>query len=165
MMPTRFSAHAIALSLAATILAASPLATPGASAAVVESGKTVDDLIIYVGVVPAAVTRAHLREHTGEASATSARRAGLHDIHVVAAIFSKASGQRLRKLDVTANVVGKRSRWAIPLRPMTVNGALTYGGFTSMGVVDEVSITIEVRRPTSHKHPRLSRATFDYEQD
>lgn len=165
MTKIRAVARNTAFSLAAAALAVAPPVMPEALATVVQSAKTVDDLTIYLGVVPAALTRAHLREHAGEASATSALRAGLHDIHVVAAIFNKDTEQRLTGLDVTARLVGRTSRWAIPLRPMTVNGALTYGGFTSMGVNDEVSITIEVKRPTTGKYPRISRATFDYEHD
>lgn len=158
-------ARHIAISLAAAALTATPLTAPNASAAVVESGKTVDDLTIYPGVVPAAITRSHLREHVGEVSPTSARRAGLHDVHVVAAIFNKTSGQRLSGLDVTARLVGRRAGWSIPLRPMTANGALTYGGFTSMGVDEEVSITIAVKRPSRGRRPRLTTATFTYEHD
>lgn len=68
-------ARHIAISLAAAGLTATPLTEPSASAAVVESGKTVDDLTIYLGVVPAAIKRPHLREHVGEVSPTSARPA------------------------------------------------------------------------------------------
>lgn len=164
-MIARTPIRLVALGLAAAALAASPAVEPGASAAVVESAKTVDDLTIYLGVVPAAITRPHLREHIGEASARSALRAGLHDIHLVAAIFNKNTGQRLKGLDVTARLVGRRSGSTIPLRPMTVNGTLTYGGFTSMGLNEEVSVTIEVKRPSRGRHPRISRATFSYVHD
>ena len=152
----------VGVSAGITILV-SPVAP--ATAGVRQSSQTVDGLTIYLGVVPAAITRGHGREHAGEPGARTAG-SSVHDIHVVAGIFEKHSGERIGNASVTARFQGERGpAWTVPLRPMTVNGALTYGGFTSMGANMNATVSIIVQRPSRIRRQHASVARFEYDHD
>ena len=147
----------------AFLVLASPISP--ATAGVRQSSLTVDDLTVYLGIVPAAIARGHRSEHAGEAGASAPLRS-VHDIHVIAAVFSKNSGERSRKVSVSARFQGERGRaWTIPLRPMTVNGALTYGGFTSMGTNMNATVAVIVERPSRTRRQRATVARFEYDHD
>jgi hypothetical protein len=148
---------------AAFLLLASAIAP--ATAGVRQSSQTVDDLTVYLGIVPAAITRGHRSEHAGEAGAGASLRS-IHDIHVIAAVFSKNTGERIRNVTVSARFQGERGRaWIVPLRPMTVNDALTYGGFTSMGTNMNATVSIIVQRPSRTRRQRATVARFEYDHD
>lgn len=141
------------------------LAAP-AGAGVVDGVKTVDGLTVYLGVVPAAVTRAHPQGHTERAMHGGTAKPGVHDLHLLVAVFNKANGERLSNVKVTARIHGTgRNRWTVPLTPMTVNGALTYGGYTFLGVEEDVMISVDIKRPG--RTPRTSTVTaqFEYTHD
>lgn len=141
------------------------LATP-AGAGVVDGVRTVDGLTVYLGVVPAAVTRAHPPDHAERTMHGGMARPGMHDVHLLVAVFNKTTGERLRNLTVTARVHGTNlNRWTVPLTPMTVNGALTYGGYTSLGVEQDIMISVDIKRPG--RTPRTSTVTaqFEYAHD
>ena len=147
----------------ALLVLASPIAP--ATAGLRQSSQTVDDLTVYLGIVPAPITRGHRSEHAGEAGAAAPLRS-IHDIHVIAAVFSKNSGERIRNVSVSAKFQGQRGRaWTIPLRPMTVNGALTYGGFTFMGTNMNATVSIIVQRPSRTRRQHASVARFEYDHD
>lgn len=153
----------LAAASAALLVLASPIAP--ATAGVRQSSRTVDDLTVYLGIVPAAITRGHRTEHAGEAGAGASLRS-IHDIHVIAAVFSKNTGERVRNVSVSARFQGERGpAWNVPLRPMTVNGALTYGGFTSMGMNMNATVSIIVQRPSRTRRPRATVALFEYDHD
>ena len=148
---------------AALLVLAAPAAP--ATAGLRQSSQTVDDLTVYLGIVPAAITRGHRSEHAGEAGAGTPLRS-VHDVHVLAAIFSKNTGQRIRSASVSARFQGERGRaWTIPLRPMTVNGALTYGGFTSMATNMTATVSIIVQRPSRTRRQHATVARFEYDHD
>lgn len=148
---------------AAFLILAAPISP--AAAGVRQSSQTVDGLTVYLGIVPAAITRGHRSEHAGEAGAGAPLRS-VHDIHVIAAVFSKNTGDRIRNVTVSARFQGERGRaWTIPLRPMTVNGALTYGGFTSMGTNMNATVSIIVQRPSRTRRQRATVARFEYDHD
>ena len=137
-----------------------------AGAGVVDGVKTIDGLTVYLGVVPAAVTRAHPPDHTERTMHGGMARPGIHDVHLVVAVFNQATGERLKNVMVTARIHGTNlNRWTVPLTPMTVNGALTYGGYTSLGVEQNVMISVDIKRPG--RTPRTSTVTaqFEYAHD
>lgn len=147
----------------ALLLLASAVAP--ATAGVRQGSQTVEDLTVYLGIVPAAITRGHRTEHAGEAGAGAPLRS-VHDIHVIAAAFSKNTGERIRNVTISARFQGEHGRaWTIPLRPMTVNGALTYGGFTSMGTNMNATVSIVVQRPSRTRRQRATVARFEYDHD
>ena len=141
------------------------LASP-ASAGVVDGVKTVDGLTVYLGLVPAAMTRAHPPQHAETTMHGGIARPSVHDVHLLVAVFNKATGERLNNVIVTARIHGTNlNRWTVPLTPMTVNGVLTYGGYTSLGVEQDVMISVEIKRPRERRHLRIVTADFDYAHD
>ena len=133
-----------------------------ASAGVVDGVKTVDDLTIYLGVVPAAIVRGHKAE-LAAAVRGGLPRSSLHNIHLVAAIFDKTSGARVRHVRVRARIHGSnRNRWTLPLNPMPVDGAMSFGGYTNLGAEEDLMISIDVIRPGRQ---RATTAVFDYRHD
>lgn len=145
-------AAAVAMALAAT---------PSA-AGVVDGVKTVDDLRIYLGVLPAGLVRGHQAERA-MAVHGGLPRSSVHNIHVLAAVFDKNTGARLSGIRVNARIHGtNQNRWTVALKPMIVNNALTYGGFTNLGAQEDVMISIDVVRP-NRKH--VTTAQFEYNHD
>jgi hypothetical protein len=138
-----------------------------ADAGVVDGVRAVDGLTIYLGVVPAAMTRAHAPQHTERTMhGGGAARRSIHDVHLLVAVFNSASGERLRNVTVTASIHGTgRNLGTVPLKPMTVNGALTYGGYAKLGWEEDVMILVDIWRPG--RTPRTSTVTaqFDYNHD
>lgn len=151
--------------VAAALLAASTamLAAGPAGAGVANPVQRADSSIIYFGVVPAGLTRNHPGERPGTLMHGGVRTNSVHDIHVMVAAFDRASGARITNASVTARFIGERGRrWSLTLQPMTINRALTYGGYTSMGVDENASILVDVVRP-NRKHKDTVR--FEYEHD
>ncbi len=129
------------------------LFVPGMSnAGVVDGVQTADGLTIYLGVVPAAVVRGHPADHP-EAQMHGGTRRGQHIMHVVAAAFDKSSGARITKANVVAHITepGGIQR-SVRLQPMTVDGALTFGGYVTFARGIDYRIGIRVERP-SHMQP------------
>ena len=153
-----------AVALGAMMLALS-MPLQGASAGVVDGVQTVDDLTIYLGVVPAAVTRGHPPQHP-ERTMHGGARTGSHDSHLLVAVFSRPTGRRLTNATVTARIHGaNNNRWTVPLRPMTINGALTFGGYTSLGWEESLMISVDVTRPGRSPGTRTKTAQFRYVHD
>lgn len=151
--------------LAALAIALAPALQP-ASAGVVDGVQNVDDLTVYLGVVPAAVTRRHAPRHAERTMHGGAERPGLHDVHLMVAVFNRPTGQRVTNAVVTARLHGTGSnRSAVPLRPMTINGALTYGGYASLGLDEELMISVDVTRPGRSPGTRTKTAQFRYVHD
>ena len=155
------------LALKSLCLLAVPLALAApAGAGVVDGVRTVDGLTVYLGVVPAAVTRAHPPGHTERTMHGGMARPGMHDVHLLVAVFNKTTGERLSNVTVRARIHGtNRNRWAVPLTPMTVNGALTYGGYTSLGAEQDVMISVDIRRPGQTLRTSTVTAQFEYAHD
>lgn len=146
----------------AAVSACLALTSAPAAAGVVDGVKTVDDLTIYLGVVPAGLIRGHKAELNAAVHA-GLPRSSLHNVHLLAAVFNKDSGVRLRNIRVVARIHGMgRNRWTVQLRPMVVNEALTYGAFTNLGDQQRVMIAIDVIRPD---HKNATTAQFDYSHD
>lgn len=162
MKTSAFSAYHLASRLCCLVLASLAFTAP-AGAGVVDGVKKVDGLTVYLGVVPAAVIRADTPQHPERTMHGGvATRRSIHDVHLLVAVFNSASGQRLRNVAVTARIHGtNRNRWTVPLTPMTVNGALTYGGYTNLGAEEDVMISIDVKRPG--RTPRTSTTTAQFE--
>lgn len=138
------------------------LASTPSSAGVVDGVKTVDDLKIYLGVLPAALVRGHKAELAAAVHAGLPPRS-LHNMHLLVAVFDKNTGARLRGIRVVARIHGtNQNRWNVRLAPMTVNGALTFGGYTNLGAEENVMISVDVARP-NRKH--VTTAQFQYDHD
>lgn len=138
----------LALALLGAVVLFGATMTPGVSnAGIVEGVKTASGLMMYLGVVPAATVSGHAKSHP-EANMHSGVPSGSHDMHIVVAVFDKASGERIADAPVKAYIseTGGLQR-TVRLEPMTVAGALTYGGFTSSLRGIRYQTGIEVARP------------------
>lgn len=145
--------------LALAGLAGVLLAPVTSNAGVIEGAQTADGLTINLGVVPAPpVARAHPQMH-GSAPGRS-----IHDMHLVAAIFD-ARGARVTNATVVAHIFEQGGRqWTVPLPPMTVNGALTYGGYTAFPKDTDYRIGIIVQRPVpKRRHPVTVHFTWTHD--
>ena len=147
--------------MAVALAVASP-----AAAGVVDGVKTVDGLTVYLGVVPAAVTRAHPPGHVERTMHDGAAKPDTHEVHLLVALFNSASGARVGNAAVTASIHGDgRNLGTVRLSPMTVNGALTYGGYGSIGFADDIMISIDIKRPGRTARTSTVTAQFEYVHD
>ena len=155
-----FGATPGALLLAAAIGAAAP-----AGAGVVNAARTIDSTIVYLGIVPAALTRNHPGDVTGTVMHGGTTNRSIHNVHVMVAVFDRATGARIGNARVRARFLGDRGRkWSLQLQPMTVNAALTYGGYTNLGADEAPIVYIDVERPVARK-ARTVTARFEYAHD
>jgi hypothetical protein len=137
--------RAIGLLIVATSL--SLCASTPVLAGVVDGVQTVQGLKIYLGAVPAAVVRAHSSGHAEAQMHGGVPARGQHAIHLVVAVFDDATGARITKANVSADIIedgGKR--WSITLKPMTIAGALTYGGYGAFADAEDYRINVRVTR-------------------
>lgn len=123
--------------------------------------QTKDGVTVYLGVVPAAVVK-DPPPHSAERPMHGRVPRGVHEYHLVAAVFDAASGSRISDATVTAQVSGlglagsKRT-----LEPMQIAGTTTYGAFFSLPGRDLYSVKITVERPGGAGRP----ATVDFKYD
>lgn len=153
-----------ALKLAAAVSAVT-LAPMPAYAGLDKGSVTIDSAIVYLGVVPAAQTRDYSAERTGDMAMGGAAADSVHGIHLTVAVFDHGTRQRITDAQVSARFIGERGRrWSVMLKPMTMNGAMTYGAYSSMGADEKASILIDVVRPFGRSTQNLT-ARFEYSHD
>lgn len=109
--------------------------------------RAVGGLMVYYGVVPAAIVRDHPATHAEAVMHRGVPSAG-NEFHLVVAVFDSITGARISNANVTATVFGpgnvllygqsEMRRWATqplttvpakPLEPMTIGQTVTYGGY------------------------------------
>ena len=149
----------------AALVSALPLAAMPAQAGLDKGRVTVDSAIVYLGVVPAAQTRDYSAEHSGDMAMGGQAANNVHGIHLTVAVFDHGTGKRISDAQVSARFIGERGRrWSAMLKPMTMNGATTYGAYSSMGADEKASILIDVIRPFGGGTQNLT-ARFEYSHD
>ncbi|MCW3837306.1 hypothetical protein ACFQ1E_13985 [Sphingomonas canadensis] len=143
-----------------------------ASAGVVDGVRTVGDITVYLGAVPASIVRGHVADHPEARMHGGVPGPGSHAVHLVVAVFQTAGGRRVTDAAVVARISEDRgASWTIPLAPMTINGALTYGGYANLRGVNDYHIDIVVTRPQKTQEPYRARranpltARFTYSHD
>ena len=117
------------------------------SAAVDEPYRTADGVQVYLGVMPAALLRAHPEPHH-ERKMHGGAPADRNNYHLLVAVFDQASGARIEDAKVEAEVAplglaGARKQ----LEAMTVAGAVTYGDYFGMEHGDLYRIRLWIVRP------------------
>lgn len=153
------------LSLKMATLASALMLTAPAYAGLDKGRVTVDSAIVYLGVVPASQTRDYLSEGVGEMAMGGKAANSVNSIHLVVALFDHGTGKRITDAQVSARFVGERGRrWSTTLKPMTMNGAMTYGSYANMDGDNKVSILIDVERPFGRTTQNLT-ARFEYSRD
>ena len=153
------SIHRSGLSVATFLMTLALTALPG-SAARSQDYKIVEGLAVYLGVLPAAMTRGHRETHP-ESTMHGGTPSGRHVYHVMVAIFEDASGKRIGDAEVKAQVsgVGLIGSWKT-LEPMQIAGTVTYGNYFALPGRDVYRIRVEMHRPGA---PEPLRADFVYE--
>ena len=128
-------------------LFAAVLVATAAQAGVVDGVKSLGGLTVYLGVVPAAVVQRHPADHS-EASMHGGVPSGkAHAKHLLVAVFDQRTGKRITNATVIAHILEDGGKaWSVPLQPMTINGAVTYGGYTSLASAADYAIGVRVYR-------------------
>ena len=158
------SPMSLGLKIAALALAL-PLVAMPAYAGLNKGKVTVDSATVYLGVVPAPQTQDYSSERVGDMTMGGRAANSINDIHLVVALFDHGTGKRITDARVSARFVGERGRrWSTMLKPMTMNGAMTYGAYSNMGGDNNASILIDVERPFGRSTKNLT-ARFEYSRD
>lgn len=123
-----------------------------------ETVKTSGGFAIYLGVLPAEIVKGHPPDHPeGKMHGGVLRTRNQH--HVMVAIFEGRSGARVTDAQVTARVaeigLGPTER---RLESMTIDKAISYGNYFSMGSPGPYRIDLEIKRPATQP----VRTTFEY---
>lgn len=138
-----------AIALFGALLACSlALFSATASAGHFGQTKTVGGMVIYLGVVPAAV----LRQHPDRYPAHEVRKIppGKHVHHVMLVLFEDPGGKRITNAVITARVAPLALAGSTkPLDPTVVAGKLTYCNYFRISPLDTTVIWAEIRRPDS----------------
>ena len=146
---------------AALIVAGIAWGHPVPSAAQSEPFRTVEGLNVYLGVLPAAMTRSQLKTNSGPPLHGGAPR-GEHVYHLTVAVFDAASGERRTDLDVRARVSGLGlSGPEKVLQPMTLADTVTYGNYFRLPGNDTYRIHVEIRQPGKAK-PVTTDFTYEH---
>src|SRR5574341_2247060 len=116
---------------------------PGAWAADFEPEKQVDDMRVYLGVLPSELISHSLRE---QEDGGIPRGRGWH--HVLVALFDNKTGERITDADVTARVEGVAGVQSGEkrLEPMQIAGSPSFGNFFLMPGRDPYSIHLKINR-------------------
>lgn len=149
----------------AALLSAALVSVTPAHAGLDRGSVTVDSAIVYLGVVPAAQTRDYSSERTGDMRMGGAAANDVNSIHLVVAVFDHGTGRRITDAQVSARFLSERGRrWSVMLKPMTMNGAMTYGAYSNLGGNNKASIFIDVARSFGRSTRNLT-ARFEYDRD
>ncbi len=109
--------------------------------------RTAEGLTVYLGVVPAEITKGP-PAHTPAPEMHGKVPHGAHEYHFVAAVFDAASGARISNASVTAQVSGVGlSGPRKTLEPMQIAGTTTYGNFFDLPGRDLYTVRLTIERP------------------
>jgi hypothetical protein len=134
-----------------------------ATAAEDASYKTADGLAVYIGVIPAEIVRGHPSGHAEQAMHGGAPK-GVHEYHVVAAVFDASGGARVSDASVTAQISGIGLSGAKKrLDPMEIANTVTYGGFFELPGRDLYTIGLTIERP-GQPNPVSLEFKYDHRQ-
>ncbi|MBI5042024.1 MAG: hypothetical protein HZB57_12745 [Gammaproteobacteria bacterium] len=117
--------------------------------------KIVDDVVVYIGMVPAELVRGHPPAHP-EGTMHGGVQVG--ENHLTVAVFDDKTGRRIVDAQVTARITGDRSPdLEKHLESMTIGGSVTYGGYFYMPGSGPYRIELHIRLPD---RPGELRVTF-----
>lgn len=136
------------------------------NAGVVDGVQTVDGLTFYLGVVPAAIAQGHPPGHPEASMHGGTPGPSMHNMHLLVALFNGPDGARITRAKVVAQILERGGKeWSVQLQPMTVNGALTFGGYATLEKSADYSIEISVDRlgAVSRVHPVTANFTWAHD--
>jgi hypothetical protein len=126
-----------------------------------DSYKVAQGYGVYLGVMPSAIATDHPKTHT-EGTMHGGNSPDGDEYHILIAIFDIATGARVEKSDVTANVssLGHVGQANVVLEPMVIANTTTFGAFVRMPANGRYEIVFNIRIP---QHPEPIRVSFIYE--
>ncbi len=134
------------LGIAGLLLAAVILIWNPAMAAEAGETKSAGGLTVYLGVVPSELVR-EPSPHSTEPAMHGGRPHGVHEHHIVVAVYDSATNTRITDAVVTAKVSGLGlSGSQRTLDPMKIADTITYGAFFNL-TRDLYTIKLTVQRP------------------
>lgn len=140
----RLAGWAVLVLMAGTILGSALSATAAGDG----QSKTANGLIVYFGVMPAAIVKG-LAAHTSEPPMHGGASSNAHEYHMVVAVFDAASNARISDATVTAKVSGLGlSGPEQRLEAMKIADTITYGSYFDLPP-DLYTISLMVQRPGS----------------
>ena len=127
------------------------------------NSRVVDNVHIYLGIMPAAImARTHPTTHT-EGAMHSGVRSRADQYHILIALFNETTGERISNATVRARVaevgLGGEEK---PLEPMKINDTTTYGNYFTMKGTGVSRINVVVRMPGA---PREINVTFQHKHE
>ena len=147
--PKYLLAHRTRRGVFAVLAALTVAIAAPATAADEDRERTVGDLRVVLGVIPAALLTDHPEQHD-EATMHGGLPAGRGYYHVLVALFDRRTGQRITEADVHASVGELGFNPALrDLKPMNAGGVVTFGNFFAMPDTGPYQITVTVRTPKS----------------
>ena len=136
---------AIISKLLVSILAISLVAVPAAIASDSERHQQVNDMNIYLGVVPSQLAASNHPEMHG------INESSRHVYHVLIALFDSETGDRIKdakvKATVSASALAEEHK---VLEVMQTNGAISFGNFFNMPVPGQYRIEVEIQHSKMH---------------
>ena len=156
--------HPICRMTEACILAALLLVAPVVSASAEDTNsRMVDNVRIYLGIIPTAiVSRTHPATHSEAVMHGGVRSSG-DQYHVLIALFNETTGDRISNATVRARVaeVGLSGEEK-PLEPMKINETTTYGNYFTMQGAGVSRINVVVRIPGASREINV---TFQHKHE
>ena len=135
--------RAFAVALFACLVSGSGMATAAEDTAY----KTTDGLTVYLGLMPAEIVKGHPSGHV-EQTMHGGTPKGVHEYHVVAAVFDAKSGARVTDASVSAQISGLGLAGAKKkLDPMEIAKTISYGEFFDLPGRDLYTIRLTIQRP------------------
>ncbi|CZI89070.1 Uncharacterised protein [Legionella pneumophila] len=113
-----------------------------------ENYKIVDGIAVYLGILPAEMISGHAKEHTESIMHGGIPSSG-YNIHLIVALFDKASGKRITNAKVTARIreIDGMSGKAKELESMQIANTITYGNYFVIGNRGSYDVLIQISRP------------------
>jgi hypothetical protein len=150
------------LGLVPALVLLAALGLPADAGGQEDSVRTADGLVVYLGVLPAAMIQGYPADHPEGAMHGGVPR-GRDAYHVTVAVFDTASGERVESATVEARVAAQGMVGTTrQLEPMLIADTVTFGSYFTLrgeGPFDiEVTITragtgAPVTVQFSHPHP------------
>lgn len=151
--------------LAALALVLVMLVAPASQAGVTKGVQTVNGLTVHLRIAPAAIVSGHAHELPEARMRGGVPGGRIHNVHMVVALFNALTGARITDATVVAHIIepgGKQ--WSVPLEPITVDGAVSYGGYATFVKASDYWIGVQVQRlQHTRRHPVTAHFTYAHD--
>ncbi len=112
-----------------------------------QQSQVVNDIAIYLAVMPAEMLRGHPKEHPESDMHSQARIEGENQHHIVVSLFNAKNGKRLQNVTINVKVTGINFNGPIrKLELMLMGGVQSYGNFFSMPLAGTYQVELEIQQ-------------------